>query len=117
MSEEKSRIKTGDKISVITGKSKGMTGTVLRVLKKKSKPKSGFFVVVEGVNIAKKTVKPNPQKETAGGIISKEMPLPISNVVLIDPTTGKPGGKLGYKILEDGQKVRVFKKTGEVIHA
>lgn len=109
-----SKIKKGDQVVVITGKDKGRTGSVLRVLKKKTNPKAGFFVVVENINVVKKCVKANPQKGENGGIISKEMAMPISNVGLVDPTTQKLA-KVGLKFLDDGKKVRYFKASGEVI--
>ena len=71
-------------------------------------------VVVEGVNVVKRHTRPNPQKGTAGGIIEKEMPIHVSNIALYNPVTGK-GDRVGVKYLEDGQKVRVFRSTGEVV--
>jgi large subunit ribosomal protein L24 len=71
-------------------------------------------VVVENVNLAKKHVKPNPQKGEPGGIVEKEMPLQVSNVALFNRTTGK-GDRVGFKTLDDGRKVRVFKSNGEVV--
>lgn len=109
-----SKIKKGDQVIVITGKDKGRTGPVLRVVKKKSNPNAGFFVVVENINMVKKCLKPNPQKGENGGIVSKEMAMPISNVSLVDPKTQKVA-KVGYKFLENGKKVRYFKESGEVI--
>ena len=71
-------------------------------------------VVVEGINIAKRHTKPNPQKGTSGGIVEKEMPMHISNVALFNPVTGM-GDRIGAKRLEDGRKVRIFRSTGEVV--
>lgn len=106
------RIKKGDEIIVIAGKDKGRRGPVLRVL-------DNGKLVVEGVNIAKKHVKPDPNKGIAGGIVEKEMPIQISNVMLFNAQAGK-GDRVGFKTLEDGdkqRKVRYFKSTGEVVDA
>ena len=103
------RIKTGDTVVVIAGKSKGHVGKVSKVIDKK--------VVVEGANMMKKHVKPNPQIEQQGGIISREAPLDVSNVALYNPLT-KKADKVGFKFLEkDGGtlKVRYFKSNNEVV--
>ncbi len=103
------RIRKGDKVIVIAGKSKGHLGDVLRVIDNK--------VVVEGANMMKKHVKPNPQIEQRGGIVASEAPLDISNVALYNPVT-KKADKVGFKFLEkDGNthKVRYFKSNSEVI--
>ena len=71
-------------------------------------------VVVEGVNVAKRHTKPNPQRGTSGGIIEKEMSVHVSNVALFNPVTGR-GDRIGVKKMEDGRKVRIFKSTGEVV--
>jgi len=114
----KSKIKKDDTVIVNTGKDKGKTGKVVAVLKKKVKLGLEHFIVVEGLNMVKKHVKPKPHPQEdqrrPGEIRSQEMPLPISNVSLLDPTTNK-AAKVGFKTLEDGTKVRYFKKTGEVI--
>lgn len=102
------RIKTGDEIEVITGKDKGKRGNVIRVLRQTER------VVVENINLVKRHTRPNPMQGTAGGIIDKEMPIHISNVALVNPTTNKPD-KVGFKFLEDGTKVRYFKSNGEVV--
>ena len=102
----KLKIKKGDKVIVITGKDKGKTGEVTKVLVQESK------VIVSGINVAKRHTKPS--QESAGGIISKEMPIQISNVAYVDPKTNKPT-RLGIKIDKDGRKVRVAKKSGEVV--
>jgi len=73
-------------------------------------------VVVEGLNVAKKHAKPNPMKGVTGGIISKEMPINISNVALFNTAT-KKADRVGYKVLKDGKKVRVFKSNGEAVDA
>jgi large subunit ribosomal protein L24 len=100
------KIRKGDDIIVIAGKDKGKRGTVLRVLDDR--------VVVENVNMAKKHVKPNPNRGEQGGIVDKEMPLHLSNVALYNPAVDK-GDRVGFKTLDDGRKVRVYKSTGEVV--
>ena len=103
------KIRKGDEIVVIAGKDKGKRGTVsVRV--------DAEHVVVEGVNSAKKHVKPNPVKGVVGGKVDKDMPLHVSNVSLYNPTTQK-ADRVGFKLLEDGTKVRVFKSSGEVVGA
>lgn len=103
------RIKSGDTVVVTTGKSKGLVGKVLRVI--------GQKIVVEGANLIKKHVKPNPQLEQKGGIVTKEAPLNVSNVALYNPIT-KKADKVGFRYLEqDGKthKVRYFKSNNEVV--
>lgn len=100
------RIKKGDQVIVIAGKDKGRQGTVLKV--------TGDSVLVEAVNMVKKHTKPNPMAGVEGGIVEKEMPLNISNVMLFNSMTNK-GDRVGFKILEDGRKVRYFKSNGEVV--
>lgn len=102
-----SKIRKGDEVVINTGKDKGKRGTVLRVLE------SGH-VLVEGANKVKKHAKPNPMKGINGGIMEKEMPVDISNVALFNRATQK-GERVGFKMLEDGRKVRVFKSSGEVV--
>ncbi|BBF87963.1 50S ribosomal protein L24 [Aquitalea magnusonii] len=102
------KIRKGDEVVVITGKDKGKRGTVLRVLDEK--------LVVEGVNVAKKHQKPNPVRGVAGGIVEKVMPVDASNVAIFNPASQK-ADRVGFKTLEDGRKVRVFKSSGEVIGA
>ncbi|QFG00855.1 50S ribosomal protein L24 [Psychrobacillus glaciei] len=99
-------VKKGDKVKVISGKDKGKTGVILSSFPKKDR------VLVEGVNIVKKHTKPN-QANQQGGIVSQEAAIHVSNVMLIDPKTGEPT-RVGSKV-EDGKKVRVAKKTGEII--
>ncbi|MER2259010.1 MAG: 50S ribosomal protein L24 [Priestia megaterium] len=99
-------VKKGDKVMVISGKDKGKTGVILTAYPKKDR------VLVEGVNIIKKHLKPN-QANPQGGIVSQEAAIHVSNVMLIDPKTGEPT-RVGYKV-EDGKKVRVAKKSGEII--
>ena len=103
------KIRKGDDVIVITGKDKGKRGTVLRRV-------DAEHVVVEGVNRAKKHVKPNPMKGVAGGIVDKDMPLHVSNVALFNPAT-KKADRVGFKLLDDGRKVRVFKSNGELVNA
>lgn len=102
------KIRKGDEVAVLTGKDKGKRGTVLRVLE--------GAVVVEGINRVKKHVRPNPLKGQVGGIVEKEMPIDSSNVALFNAATQK-ADRVGFKVLEDGRKVRVFKSNGEVVDA
>lgn len=101
------KIRKGDDVVVITGKDKGRRGTVLRVL-------ADDRVVVEGVNLAKKHQRPDPNRGVTGGIIEKEMPIQVSNVKLYNPAAGR-GDRVGFRVLEDGRKVRYFKTNGEVL--
>lgn len=103
------KIRRDDEIIVIAGKDKGKRGTVARRV-------DAEHVVVEGVNRAKKHVKPNPIKGVVGGIVDKDMPIHISNVALFNAATQK-ADRVGFKILEDGKKVRVFKSNGETLDA
>jgi large subunit ribosomal protein L24 len=103
------KIRKGDEVVVITGKDKGKRGTVLRRIDEE-------HVLVEGVNRAKKHVKPNPMKGVAGGIVDKDMPIHLSNVALFNTAT-KKADRVGFKVLEDGRKVRVFKSNGELVNA
>lgn len=103
------KIRKGDEVVVITGKDKGKRGTVSRRV-------DAEHVVVEGVNRAKKHVKPNPIKGVVGGIVDKDMPIHISNVALFNPATSK-ADRVGIKVSDDGKKVRVFKSSGEVVDA
>ena len=102
------KIRKGDEVVVIAGKDKGKRGVVLSCAEQR--------VVVEGINRAKKHTKPNPVKGVVGGVIEKNMPIDISNVSLYNPTT-KKADRVGFKMLEDGSKVRVFKSSGEVVGA
>lgn len=101
------KIKTGDDVIVIAGKDKGKRGSVLKIL-------DNARVVVEGANMAKKHVKPNPNAGESGGIIEREMPLHTSNVAVFNSATGK-ADRVGIKILEDGRRVRYFKSNNEVL--
>ena len=102
------KIKKGDDVVVKVGKDSGKRGTVLRVLSDDDK------LVVENINIVKKHTKPNPQRGISGGIVEKEMAIDVSNVMLYNPQS-KKGDRVGFKILEDGRKVRYFKSTNEVV--
>jgi large subunit ribosomal protein L24 len=106
------KIRKGDTVVVTTGREKGKRGTVLRIL-------ADDKVLIEGVNRVKKHQRPNPVKGQTGGIVDKEMPLHISNVMLVNPATGK-GDRVGFKFLEaqgatPARKVRFFKSNGEVV--
>ncbi len=106
MTMPKKKIKKGDQVIVITGKNKGAKGEVLKVLTAEDR------VLVQGVNMVKRHVKPSQLK--TGGIENKESSIHISNVALVDPKTGGPT-RVGYKVLKDGKKVRVARKSGENI--
>jgi large subunit ribosomal protein L24 len=108
MSNIKMKIRRGDKVIVTTGKDKGKTGTVLKVLPEASK------LVISGINVVKKHTKPSRTSE--GGIIPKELPIHVSNVAHVDPKSGT-ATKVGFKVLKDGTKTRVAKKSGEIIKA
>ena len=103
------KIRKGDDVVITTGKDKGKRGTVLHRVDEE-------HVLVEGVNRAKKHVKPNPVKGVAGGIVDKDMPIHISNVALFNSAT-KKADRVGFKLLDDGRKVRVFKSNGELVNA
>ncbi|MFO7263077.1 MAG: 50S ribosomal protein L24 [Bacillaceae bacterium G1] len=98
-------VKTGDMVKVIAGKDKGKTGRILKAFPKKQR------VLVEGVNLVKKHTKPS-QANPQGGIIEQEAPIHVSNVMPLDPKTGEPT-RVGYKVLPNGKKVRIAKKSGE----
>jgi len=100
------RIRKGDQVVVIAGKDKGKKGDVVRV--------AGDKVVVSNINVIKRHTKPNPQLGQAGGVIEREAPIHISNVMLFNPASGK-GERIGFKVLEDGRKLRVFRSSGESI--
>ena len=103
------KIRKGDQVIVLTGRDKGKRGTVsLRV--------DADHVVVDGINMVKKHVKPNPMKGTTGGVVDKTMPIHQSNVAIFNAATGK-ADRVGAKILADGKKVRVYKSSGEEIKA
>ena len=102
------KIRKGDEVIVLTGRSRGQRGNVLSVDVGRSR------VVVEGINVVKRHTRPNPQKGTSGGIIEQEMSIHMSNVAVFNPITGR-GDRLGFKKMEDGRKVRTFRSTGEVV--
>jgi large subunit ribosomal protein L24 len=103
------KIRKGDEVVVITGKDKGRRGTVLRVLDDER-------VLVEGINVAKKHQKANPNAmpPVQGGIVDKEMPIAISNVLVFNSRT-KKGDRIGIRVTDDGGKVRYFKSNNEVV--
>ena len=103
------KIRKGDEVVVLTGKDKGKRGTVLRCV-------DAERVVVEGVNRVKKHARPNPVKGQVGGIVEKEMPSHVSNVAIFNSVTQK-ADRVGFKLLEDGKKVRFFKSNGELVGA
>jgi large subunit ribosomal protein L24 len=104
---QKFRVKKGDEVVVIAGKEKGKKGKIVKVITEESR------VVVGGINMVKRHTKPS--RTGGGGIVEKEASLHVSNVALVDPKTGK-GSRVGFKILGDGRKVRVAKRSGEVIN-
>ena len=103
------KIIKGDEVIVRTGKDKGKRGTVLSRV-------DARHVLVEGVNEVKKHQKPNPMRNETGGVVTKTMPIDISNVGVLNPATGK-ADRVGIKLLADGKKVRVFKSNGEQVPA
>ncbi|MGE0640342.1 MAG: 50S ribosomal protein L24 [Thermoanaerobaculia bacterium] len=105
---KKPKIKRNDQVIVIAGKSRGAKGKVLRVLPGRD------LAVVERVNMVKRHTKQNPQKGIQGGVLEKEAPIRISNLMLVDPNSGKPT-RVGRKRLADGSAVRVAKKSGATL--
>ena len=103
-----SKIKKGDNVVVIAGRDKGKRGDVARVV-------DDTHVVVNGVNQVKRHTKPNPMKNQPGGIVTKEVPIHVSNVAIWNPVTQKPD-RIGFKLMEDGRKLRFFKSNGEQIN-
>lgn len=101
-----SKIRKNDEVIVLVGKDKGKRGVVKQRVDEN-------HVVVEGVNVAKKATKPNPMSGTTGGIVDKLMPIHVSNIALFNAATGK-ADRVGFKTV-DGNKVRVFKSSGEVV--
>ena len=101
------KIRKGDQVIVLTGRDKGKRGTV-------SERVDADHLIVDGVNVAKKHVKPNPMKGTTGGVVDKTMPIHQSNVAIFNAKTGK-ADRVGIKLAEDGKKVRVFKSSGAEI--
>jgi len=102
------RIRKGDEVVVISGRDKGKRGVVLARIDEQ-------HLTVEGINVVKKHVRPNPMKGVTGGIVDKTLPIDISNVMLFNPGTSK-GDRVGFKVV-DGKKVRVFKSNGAVVGA
>ena len=103
------KIRKGDEVIILTGRDKGKRGTVsLRV--------DADHVVVDGINVVKKHVRPNPLKGTVGGIVDKTMPIHQSNVAIFNPASGK-ADRVGIKLLADGKKVRVYKSSGDEVKA
>ena len=103
------KIRKGDQVIVLTGRDKGRRGTVLSRVDEER-------LIVEGVNVVKKHVKPNPMKGSTGGIVDKTLPIHQSNIAIFNPATGK-ADRVGVKFLADKTKVRVFKSSGEEIKA
>ena len=103
------KIRKGDQVIVLTGRDKGRRGTVTQRV-------DADRIVVEGVNVVKKHVKPNPMKGTTGGVVDKTMPIHQSNVAIYNPTTGK-ADRVGIKLQDDGKKLRVYKSSGDAIKA
>lgn len=103
------KIRKGDEVVVIAGRDKGKRGVVLSRA-------DDSHLVVEGINLVKKHQRPNPMKGQTGGIVDKTMPIDQSNIMLFNPATGK-GDRVGFKVLEDGRKVRVFRSNGEMVKA
>jgi large subunit ribosomal protein L24 len=103
-----SKIKKGDNVVVIAGRDKGKRGDVARVV-------DATHVVVNGINQVKRHTRPNPMKNQPGGIVTKELPIDVSNIAIWNPVTQKPD-RIGFRMLEDGRKVRFFKSNGEQIN-
>ncbi|MCV2356598.1 50S ribosomal protein L24 [Paucibacter sp. B2R-40] len=103
------KIRKGDEVIVLTGRDKGKRGAVAQRI-------DADHIVVDGVNMVKKHVKPNPMKGTTGGVVDKTMPIHQSNVAIFNAASGK-ADRVGIKLLADGKKVRVYKSTGEEIKA
>ena len=103
------KIRKGDNVVVIAGRDKGKRGDVARVV-------DAEHVIVSGINSVKRHTRPNPLKNQPGGIVSKDMPIHISNVAIWNPVTGKPD-RVGVRVLEDGRRVRFFKSNGEQVNA
>ncbi|MFZ4125824.1 MAG: 50S ribosomal protein L24 [Rickettsiales bacterium] len=102
------KIKKGDKVVILTGKDKGKTGEVLKILVEENR------ALVQGINMVKRHTKPSAAGQ--GGVVSKEASIHLSNVALADPKTGK-ATRVGFQVLKDGKKVRVAKRSGEVVNA
>ena len=121
-------IRKGDTVVVLSGRDAGKRGTVERVIRRqpaasgarsifrRGSSAGGVSVVVEGINVAKRHTKPNPQANKQGGIVEKAMPLAVSKVAIFNPAS-KKADRIGFKTLTDGKKVRFFKSNGEMIDA
>lgn len=103
------KIKRDDEVIVIAGRDKGKRGKVMRVMQDER-------LIVSGVHMIKKHQKPNPQMGVAGGIVEKEAPIQVSNVAIFNGATQK-ADRVGFKVLEDGKKIRIFKSNGEAVEA
>ena len=108
------KILLGDQVYVCTGKDKGKTGVVIKVLKSNRQGQQDIKLVIEGINLASKHIRGNPNQQTTSRIEKKPMPVDYSNVAIYNVATGKPD-RIKLKILADGQKVRVYRSTGEEI--
>jgi large subunit ribosomal protein L24 len=106
MTQPKLKIKKGDRVVVLAGRDKGKRGEVLQVIPQDNR------ALVQGVNVVRRHQKQTPQQD--GGIVAKEAPIHISNIAIEDPSDGSPT-RVGYKVLDDGRKVRVAKRSGELI--
>jgi large subunit ribosomal protein L24 len=103
------KIKRDDEVIVVAGRDKGKRGKVVRVL-------ADDRLIVGGVQMVKKHTKPNPQMNIAGGIVEKEASIHVSNIAIFNSANNK-ADKVGFKVLEDGKKIRIFKSTGEAVDA
>lgn len=103
------KLRKGDEVIVITGRDKGKRGTIAARV-------DDAHLMIDGINVVKKHARPNPMKGITGGIVEKTMPIDQSNVMLFNPATGK-GDRVGFKVLEDGTKVRVYRSNGEQVKA
>lgn len=103
------KLRKGDEVIVIAGRDKGKRGTVAARV-------DDCHLMIDGINVVKKHARPNPMKGITGGIVEKTMPIDQSNVMLFNPATGK-GDRVGFKVLEDGAKVRVYRSNGEQVKA
>ena len=101
------KIKRGDDVIVIAGKDKGRRGNVVRMV-------GEHKIIVDGINMVKRHTKPNPNRNQPGGIVEREAPIQVSNVMLYNPVTEK-GDRVGFRVLDDGRKVRYFKSNNEVV--
>jgi large subunit ribosomal protein L24 len=104
----KARVRKNDVVAVISGKDRGKRGRVLRVMAEKG------LVMVEGVNLVKRHTRPDPQRNIKGGIVDREVPVHVSNVAPIDPETDRPT-RVGMKVMGDGQRVRISRRSGAVL--